>query len=817
MQQLNNNIKVTIIYESKYTEEFTLGVNDSIEKVINEFSTKNKIDKSSLYLLYSGNLLQPHEYKKTFYEIMNNTDKKSNCLVILAYRNDIISEFIPESDTINIFLIQDSKVLRLQGTKKETFKEIFEKAGEKIGCNLKQLDFIYNKKGIDINKKFMDIADKNDQKKNGIAIYINRKDSIFVNFHKENLEDRCYNSFEEELQTDLCKKYSHDINMNYKDLIFSLGEKPITKGKTIGQLLREMNDKSIGESNENVLKTTENIKAEIKDMREIDIYVNEISCFKKHKKLIIILSIIPVLAIAGIIVSIFLNNKKDDEKNKTTISCNYGYKLYDNECKIDYFIIAVYNTQQKREKINLMQQYSGIEHIYIEGKKLVLSATSYQFEEEGDHIVYIQPKEGSHYNVGLFKGIKNIKSVNFTDFNEHKIDIPLDSLFAGCTDLYSVDFSKVFYEYISSTNDMFNGCINLKYVNIKNIKISVSSNYMFANCRSLTSIDLSMIDGSNVLYLENMFKNCISLQNINLKNFKINSAENINCMFCDCHSLKTIDISSFNPILIKYMNSTFYNCISLTSINFQDFYTPELIDISYLFYNCNSLKEINLFFLDTKNIKIMDSMFQGCNSLTSIIFGPNFITNKVYGMKSLFSGCHSLKSIDLGLTVTREVSVLSYLFNDCYSLTSINLLNFDVSNVSKFEYMFRNCYSLEKIDVSNFNIMDSSDLTGMFYGCSLLTSIDLSNILKYRYILHQMFYDCPKLKYVDFSSISGHINSFDENNEPIMNLKLFNKNISQNGVLVLNEDFYYGYVNGKYEICPSNWILNLLQKNITYY
>jgi len=113
MKQLNNNIKVIIIYESKYTEEFTLGVNDSIEKVINEFSTKNKIDKSSLYLLYSGNLLQPHEYKKTFYEIMNNTDKKSNCLVILAYRNDIISEFIPESDTINIFLIQDSKVLRL--------------------------------------------------------------------------------------------------------------------------------------------------------------------------------------------------------------------------------------------------------------------------------------------------------------------------------------------------------------------------------------------------------------------------------------------------------------------------------------------------------------------------------------------------------------------------------------------------------------------------------------------------------------------------------------------------------------------------------
>ena len=128
--------------------------------------------------------------------------------------------------------------------------------------------------------------------------------------------------------------------------------------------------------------------------------------------------------------------------------------------------------------------------------------------------------------------------------------------------------------------------------------------------------------------------------------------------------------------------------------------------------------------------------------------------------------------------------------------------------------MFPNLiYNLEKIDVSNFYIMDSSDLTGIFYGCSLLTSIDLSNLPKHRYIIHKMFYDCPKLKYVDFSSILGYINSFDENNEPIMNLELFNKNISQNGVLVLNEEFYYGYIYGKYEICPSNWTLDLVKKN----
>ena len=239
MNHLNNGIKVTIIYESKFTQEFTLGINDSIEKMLSEFSTKNKIEKSSLNLLYNGKFLHQIEYKKTFYEIMNKVDQKSKCMVILAYNRDDISEYIPDSDNITIFLILDSKVLRLQGTRRETFKVILGKAEAKIGCDLRSLDFIYRNKGIDINKRFLDIADKNDLKNNGLTIYINRKDSIFVNFHMENVEDKCYNSFEEESHNDLCKKYAYDIEKNYGDLIFKIEDKPIPKGKTIGDLLKE--------------------------------------------------------------------------------------------------------------------------------------------------------------------------------------------------------------------------------------------------------------------------------------------------------------------------------------------------------------------------------------------------------------------------------------------------------------------------------------------------------------------------------------------------------------------------------------------------
>ena len=56
---------------------------------------------------------------------------------------------------------------------------------------------------------------------------------------------------------------------------------------------------------------------------------------------------------------------------------------------------------------------------------------------------------------------------------------------------------------------MFNGCTNLKYVNIKNnnLKINEGSQYMFANCKSLISIDLSNLDVSELKYLNNKFEN----------------------------------------------------------------------------------------------------------------------------------------------------------------------------------------------------------------------------------------------------------------------------------------------------------------------
>ena len=60
-----------------------------------------------------------------------------------------------------------------------------------------------------------------------------------------------------------------------------------------------------------------------------------------------------------------------------------------------------------------------------------------------------------------------------------------------------MDFSELSQELSSVAENMFNGCINLKFVNFNNLKIYEATNYMFAGCKSLTSIVLSNMDFSN--------------------------------------------------------------------------------------------------------------------------------------------------------------------------------------------------------------------------------------------------------------------------------------------------------------------------------
>jgi surface protein len=96
----------------------------------------------------------------------------------------------------------------------------------------------------------------------------------------------------------------------------------------------------------------------------------------------------------------------------------------------------------------------------------------------------------------------------------------------------------------------------------------------------------------------------------------------------------------------------------------------------------------------------------------------------------------------------------------------------------------------------HFNTGNFRSIKSMFSGCYSLTSIDLSNFnTKYSHSYKYIFYDCPNLQYVNIEPFSYDLNDND----------LFNKNISSNGTLLINREYYDRIKKNNY--IPSNWKL----------
>ena len=459
-------------------------------------------------------------------------------------------------------------------------------------------------------------------------------------------------------------------------------------------------------------------------------------------------------------------------------SCNIGYKLVNGKCKPDFFIKAIYDVKKTGYWDLFYASKSYFTQLIIDGKNITNTEKSYYFETIGEHIAYFKFRMtgGSSSNMNsLFYENEYLKTVVFSSFdeglsnNKHP-DFSFSATFQNCKNLISVDFSKIVYKYESRLTNLFNGCSNLLYVNLNlknkikvtsaeyifknceslvsidlsNLEVSkvTSLNGMFYGCKSLVSIDLSMLNVENVNDFSFLFYDCISLQSINIKNWRLKSATNLYSMFYNCNSLKYLDLSTISPAEPMSIKRVFYNCYSLTSINLNN--TKKVKGLEFLFYNCSSLKEIDLssFIISQKNgdYTTLNGMFRQCKSLTSIIFGDEFLTN----------------------------------------------------GVSLFTNMFANCSSLTNIDISNFRIKTGSNIQGMFMGCYALTSISFQKSLARLSAYSSLFFDCPNLTYVNFSFVSKE-SSYSS---------IFNKNISDHGIIVLNYDFYDKVYKNH---IPSGW------------
>lgn len=158
-------------------------------------------------------------------------------------------------------------------------------------------------------------------------------------------------------------------------------------------------------------------------------------------------------------------------------------------------------------------------------------------------------------------------------------------------------------------------------------------NSMFAGCESLTTLDLSGFDTAQVESMESMFKDCASLTSINLRNFDTSNVIDMSCMFVGASSLSTLDVSSFDVSSVELFSSMFAHCSSLTELDLSCFVTSSATSFSGMLDNCSRLTELNLANFDTRlasNDEAVagDNMFswspENYPPLDLVIIGENF-------------------------------------------------------------------------------------------------------------------------------------------------------------------------------------------------
>jgi surface protein len=108
----------------------------------------------------------------------------------------------------------------------------------------------------------------------------------------------------------------------------------------------------------------------------------------------------------------------------------------------------------------------------------------------------------------------------------------------------------------------------------------IALNNMFAGCTNLISVNTKGWDTSNVMNMLNMFNGCRSLVTLDLSNFNTNKVTNMNWMFYNCSSLETLDMRNFDTSnTTANMRDMFYNCSSLHTLRFDNCSTDTINSI----------------------------------------------------------------------------------------------------------------------------------------------------------------------------------------------------------------------------------------------
>ena len=174
-EENNEQIRLKISYEQNPIT-YKCFINELLEIYIKKYEEDIKLDLSSIYVIYNGDVFYGEQLKKPIKDIINEQNRKDREMTLLIEKSKF--DYIEEDEIIIILSILSVKRVEVNGKRGEKIKNIIK---DSIEFDFKFCIFTYGDNEIDIEQKFDDIAKDKDKKQLKIVINLKYTIPLIVN------------------------------------------------------------------------------------------------------------------------------------------------------------------------------------------------------------------------------------------------------------------------------------------------------------------------------------------------------------------------------------------------------------------------------------------------------------------------------------------------------------------------------------------------------------------------------------------------------------------------------------------------------------
>ena len=199
-------------------------------------------------------------------------------------------------------------------------------------------------------------------------------------------------------------------------------------------------------------------------------------------------------------------------------------------------------------------------------------------EDSTKYDLYIGANKGVIANENssyLFYYFSSLTSIEFNNNFDTSNSIDMSCLFLNCTSLTTLDLSSFDTRNVTSMYAMF--CMyDTDWLTNSLSTIIFGENFvtssvtnmrsMFAGLTELQTLDVSNFDTSNVTTMFHMFMHCYSIKELDVSNFNTSKVTDMEFMFGLCRNLTNLDLCSFNTKSVTNMCGMFSGTPSITEI-----------------------------------------------------------------------------------------------------------------------------------------------------------------------------------------------------------------------------------------------------------